>query len=212
MTEQLQERIGLLKIVNEHVLDFTSSVYSDLLTRLVEQLQSDGGRVADLVVPFALTCAAALEATLNDHLVAHFFREYGEGSYKRTSEAFLSMSFRGKLDILVPTLTHGLFRIRPEATCYQRLSKLISTRNELVHSKSFFLKGAKWVDGDDGEVRVVLGKNIRESMDAKPIRKLTASECIGYFEALKQLDTLFIYPLESNTLSENDLVALTLQT
>lgn len=90
------------------------------------------------ILPFALMCAAALEAKLNDHLVAHAFESFPVEHYKRISEAFLTMRLRGKLDAFVPILTNSRFAINTDSKTYRSLSHLISVRNKIVHSKSFY--------------------------------------------------------------------------
>lgn len=206
MKESSQHRIAMVKVVGDHALDFTSAVYVDLLNALSPQVQEGDWHSNLLVLPFTVTCAVALEATLNDHLVAFFFEQAGEDNYKRISEAYLSMSFRGKLDILVPTLTNGRYLIKTDSTHYQSLAELISTRNELVHSKSFFSKAAKW-EGDD-ESRLVIDKDFQEKMNAKRIRSLTAENCQRFLGALTALSELFLYPLERGELGANALVML----
>ena len=76
MDEEPNHRIALIKIVGEHALDFTSAVFGDLLARLLPQIQEGDWHSNPLILPFVFTCAAALEAKLNDHLVAHAFSSF----------------------------------------------------------------------------------------------------------------------------------------
>jgi hypothetical protein len=87
-----------------------------------------------LAVPYVLMCATTLEARLNDALYDHAFHTWGE-KYKAIADAYLSMSFRGKLNSLVPILTNDKYRISQEHFVYQRLASLISVRNLLAHLK-----------------------------------------------------------------------------
>lgn len=84
-----------------------------------------------LVIPYLLTCAAFMEAKLNDsfHDVE---KHYGE----EFAAAMQSLSLPKKLVCLVPVLTHGRFDINKNHFVYQRLTSLIRTRNSIAHAKS----------------------------------------------------------------------------
>jgi hypothetical protein len=87
-------------------------------------------------VPYVITCAAALEATLNDRL----FRFAGERwgwDQPALARSLLTMSLRGKLNALVPLLTDHRFQFNSAHFVYRRLNSLISIRNILVHAKPF---------------------------------------------------------------------------
>jgi hypothetical protein len=94
MSDPLGRRVGLLKSVGNHAMDFQSAVFTDTLQALLPQIQEGDWHSNHLVLPFTLTCAAALEASLNDHLVAFAFSEFGSTDYKRPAEAYLSMGLR----------------------------------------------------------------------------------------------------------------------
>jgi hypothetical protein len=87
-----------------------------------------------LAVPYVLMCATTLEARLNDELYGFASNTWGN-NFKLIAEAFLSMSFRGKLIALVPILTNQRYRINQEHFVYQRLASLITFRNLLAHPK-----------------------------------------------------------------------------
>ncbi|WP_146177601.1 hypothetical protein [Glaciimonas sp. PCH181] len=93
------------------------------------------GEPEDLIVPYILCCAMALEAKLNDKLLLHL-NERWEGASTLLIEAYQSMSFRGKLNVIVPLLSGDKFRINTEHWVYRQLVSLISVRNILAHAKS----------------------------------------------------------------------------
>lgn len=84
-----------------------------------------------LVVPYVLTCAAYLEAKLNDSLHRHFIERYGED----VENVMLSLQLPKKLDVLVPFMTDGQYRINKDHIVYQRLASLIKVRNSITHAK-----------------------------------------------------------------------------
>jgi len=85
-----------------------------------------------LVVPYVLTCAAYLEAKLNDSMMQFSLEHYDE----QVAEALMSLSLPRKLESIVPMLTSGQYKINKSHFVYQRLISLIRTRNELTHAKA----------------------------------------------------------------------------
>lgn len=83
------------------------------------------------VIPYVLTCAAYLEAKLNDSLY-ETSKQYGDDF----AQGMMSLSLPNKLKMLVPTLTNGQYAINKEHFVYQRLISLIRIRNTLAHAKS----------------------------------------------------------------------------
>ncbi|CBE68556.1 MAG: hypothetical protein F9K13_03410 [Candidatus Methylomirabilis oxygeniifera] len=107
------------------------------LNRVLKRLAQAYAACTDkeaLAVPYIVTCAAALEAKLNDALVQHAASTWQEGS-QPIQQAFLSMSFRGKLEATAVLLTGEKFRLNPDDEYVKRLHSLISYRNLLVHPK-----------------------------------------------------------------------------
>ena len=88
-------------------------------------------------VPFVLTLAAALECSLNDHLIKHFDNQYGKAS-KQMLSGLMSMNFKGKLINIVPLLTQYKYSLNTSHKTYAALVELIKLRNSLVHNKSDF--------------------------------------------------------------------------
>ena len=85
-----------------------------------------------LVIPYVLTCAAYLESKLNDSLFEFSVRRFGE----EVATALMSLSLQGKLNILVPVLTDGRYRINKQHFVYQRLITLVRVRNSITHAKA----------------------------------------------------------------------------
>lgn len=120
---------------------FTSQnqLYMQILIELREKIgwhneEEFGNKV--YVVPFILTCAAALECTLNDKIIYHF--KSSDGVQNDLSEGFLSMNLKGKLSNVVSILTDGKYTVNKEHKTYQALAELIRVRNRLVHNSSGF--------------------------------------------------------------------------
>lgn len=84
-----------------------------------------------LVVPYVLTCAAWLESQLNESLHQFLLRRYDED----VQHALLSLQLPKKLNIIVPVLTEGRYRIKKDHFVYQRLASLIHVRNSITHAK-----------------------------------------------------------------------------
>jgi hypothetical protein len=205
MDKPSEYRTAMLKVVGDHALDFTSAIYRDLLRQLLESVQTGDWHSNTNVLPFTFTCAAALEATLNDHLVAYAFEEYGIDDYRRHADAVLSMGLRSKLDMVVPLLSHNKFLIRSESKSYQVLIQLIRLRNELVHSKSFFVECVTWSEAQE---KVVFDKKKHETMLKRGLRSVEAADCREFYLALESLDEKFFFPFEAGTLSDNEIVKL----
>lgn len=85
-----------------------------------------------LVIPYVLTCAAYLEAKLNDALFCHSLKTHGQ----EVADAMVTLSLPKKLGVLVSVLTEGNFSINKQHFVYQRLMSLIRVRNSLAHAKS----------------------------------------------------------------------------
>lgn len=140
-----------------------------------------------LVVPYVVTCAAALEATMNDKLIEYAHGRWGDDP--TLAQSLLSMSMRGKLNALVPLLTDHRFQFSRTHFVYRRLNSLISVRNILVHPKPF---EKKFPISDqvhplgypilDGYVEAA------EDMTLGAIEKFNPLE---YHEALEKLDKWF---------------------
>jgi hypothetical protein len=105
--------------------------YQLILDAVRKEYLSEGEH-KHLAVPYVLMCATTLEARLNDELHGYASKIWGD-DYKSIADAYLSMSFRGKLTAVVPFLTNNKYRINQKHIVYQRLASLITVRNLLVH-------------------------------------------------------------------------------
>jgi hypothetical protein len=106
-------------------------------TRILDEIREDyvaRDQPDYLVIPYILMCATTLEARLNDELHG-FATETWRDDYKTIADAYLSMSFRAKLDAVVPILTGNKFRMNPSHIVYKKLQSLISVRNRMVHPR-----------------------------------------------------------------------------
>jgi hypothetical protein len=89
------------------------------------------------LIPFVLTCAAALECMLNDAIIEHTSHIFGLENYRRFADTLITIPLRGKLDYIIPLASNYKFLIRQESATYQQLASLISIRNKLTHNKTF---------------------------------------------------------------------------
>ncbi len=195
-------RTSMLHVKHGAAKDYASAVFGDMLDVLSADLGVGNAPHNPKILPFVLTCAAALEAMLNDHLVSYAFNCLSKVHYKRVASAFLTMNLRGKIDAIVPILTSSRFVINSSSKAYSDLSRLITVRNEIVHSKSYYEE----VDIEIIEEQVKLPKNFLDKLMGATIRKLSVNDCNDFYQALKSLDTEFFYPLEAGQLAPNALV------
>jgi hypothetical protein len=120
----------------EKTYKFASIVFkSTSLLRGLEKLRKHykaESQPEPLVIPYILTCAAYLESKLNDSLFIFAITRYGE----EVADALMSLRLPKKLNVLVPVMTEGRYRIKKEHIVYQRLISLIRVRNSITHAKS----------------------------------------------------------------------------
>lgn len=115
-----------------------SVFYLDVLASLRERAYwTFRSEQQELIVPFVITCAAALECVLNDCLI-----QACRGTKHREAQldGYLSMTLKGKLINVVPTVTDQRFAINQDHKVYQHLVDLIRIRNKLVHNRSSFFQ------------------------------------------------------------------------
>ncbi len=179
--------------------------YTDCLKKLYPKVKEGNSVENPLIVPFVLTCAAALEAKLNDTIVSWAWDTLGKKEYKTVSEALLTMSLKSKIDTVVVLLSRNRFTFRRDAKCYQTLLKLISIRNKLIHNKGFY--DYVEVEYDKESDRIVnLDDDFTQRLMKAPFLSIGASECEEFYRAIELLDDKIFYPAERNALSENDVV------
>ena len=171
---------------------FKSVSLGRALERFRKHYQSED-KPALLVVPYVLTCAAYLESKLNDSLSDFGAKEYGDD----VAAALTSLSLRHKLNVLVPVLTQGKYRINKDHFVYQRLVSLIRVRNSIAHAKSELEEVVAGPD-DLMETPVIpfgMAQIPRQFMN-DPDSTLGASERftpLEYHEALDKLEKWFFH-------------------
>jgi hypothetical protein len=158
-----------------------------------------------LVIPYVLTCAAYLEAKLNDTLLQNAESEWGD----EVTAALMSLSLPKKLLILVPLLTDGKYSIKKNHLVYERLKSLIGVRNTIAHAKSEYLN----IKASEDEVmRFTMDGTAYEVpnqiMDGEMDITLGASKTftpLEYHEALDTLEKWFLLRRGGN-LSKLDMI------
>ena len=146
-----------------------------------------------LVIPYVLTCAAYLEAKLNDSLI-DAEKQYGE----ELSSALMSLSLPNKLKILVPVLTGGKYEINKEHFVYQRLISLIRVRNTIAHAKSELKEISVPEEEAPESFHPLFGFKGMPSPESEASRDITlgASKTFSpleYHEALNKLEKWFFF-------------------
>ena len=146
-----------------------------------------------LDAPYTITCATALESRLNDE-IEQFVHKSFKHNARQIADSYLSMSFRGKLNAIVPLLTSNSFVFNSGHEVYKKLVSLIKVRNMLVHPKSFFedVEIQQEVDPDTGKVfpfpvSKTLAK-LGEDLSLGSIKEYLPTE---YHDALNKLEKIF---------------------
>ena len=167
----------------------------------------DSGKNSIHTVPFILTCAAALECSLNDHIMKHLTSEHGEHG-KLQIPGFLSMNLKGKLLSIVPLLTMNKYMLSVEHKVYQKLSELIKIRNRLVHNKSSYeIFEATLKESSDGTPFIPIPDGLNEKLSSKIDPTFGINEDIGiYHDSLEQFHELFFDVYSKDDYKGNDLI------
>ena len=117
--------------------------------------------------PYILCSAVALECMLNLVIVEWCVQEYSESDYKKQADAFLSMNLRSKLNTIGMFSSKSKYIINNQSPHYQVLSKLISLRNEVAHTKEFY-----------ADLEVALNKSSPSDIDVEDLRTYYSSLCL----------------------------------
>lgn len=181
-------------------ITFASTPLEEVLARMRARFKVDSDPDT-LVVPYVVTCAAYLEAKLNDSLFHHVLSKYGE----EVAGAYISMSLPKKLLVIVPVLTEGKYSINKRHFVYERLVSLIRVRNSLAHAKAEFQELAP-EHSEDAGVEGVPGiflteVQLQRRLQSPPFVDLTMGAAktfspLEYHEALEKLEKWFFqrYP------------------
>ena len=189
---------------------FTSQneLYMQILIALREKVgwfnEDDWGE-DKFIVPFVLTCAAALECSLNDNIISHYSDD-SELS-KNQITGYLSMNLKGKLTNIVPMLTNSKYMINTNHKSYQALVELIKARNRLVHNKSSYENcDGIVVTNDEGDIHIKIPEDISKKLDDYTFG---IKRPIGRFQdALEDLYAKFFYAFGKSDFNGNDLIVL----
>jgi hypothetical protein len=136
-------------------------------------------------IPFVVTAAAALECLLNDNLIMHCQYVFGLNPNDKFANAFLSMSLRGKLEIIIPLLTSSKYVIRHDSSTYRQLNRLVKLRNDLMHGKSFLKEHDVSIEhSEPGGVAFSI------KLPKMAYQEISQDDCLTFLRALQELDNL----------------------
>ena len=185
---------------------FTSQnqLYMNILIELRSQLGWFNEGKDAMVVPFVLTCAAALECTLNDIII----RDLDSEPERSLVNGYLSMNLRGKLTNVVPIATGNEFHINQNHKTFLYLSELISIRNRLVHNKSSHeIHDGVIVEEPCSEIHVRVQPGVAEGMNDLTFG---LKKCAGRFhDALEDFHKKFYECYGRESFVGNDLIVPT---
>lgn len=184
-----------------------SAFYLDVITGLRARAHwFFTGEQEDLIVPYAITCAAALECMLNDCLLGAFRR------FKHLESqipGYLSMTLKGKLINVVPIVTAQRFAINQAHKAYQSLVELIRIRNRLVHNTSSYFEEhtATWKEGPEGKRLLTLPEGVDLETPKKHDYTFGITGDVGRFhDALEELHNKFLMDWDPDDFKGNDLI------
>lgn len=167
----------------------------------------DSHKANIITVPFILTLAAALECSLNDHLIEHFNDEFGDNS-KQMLPGLMSMNFKGKLINTVPILTKYKFKLNREHKVYALLVELIKLRNNLVHNKSDYDSHEfSLLKDEEGNMQGLQYDDLKSLMEKEVDYTFGIKADVGAIhEAVEALHELFLEHYRESDFSGNELV------
>ena len=167
----------------------------------------DSGENTIHTVPFILTCAAALECSLNDYIIKHFTDNFGNHG-KSQVPRLLSMALKGKLINVVPLLTSNKYIINSDHKIYQSLVELIKIRNRLVHNKSSFETHDGFIEkNDNSDNSIAIPESLKNKLSNKIDPTLGVSGDIGRFhDSLEKLHALFFDIYTDDKFYGNELI------
>ncbi|MCH8261433.1 MAG: hypothetical protein IIA77_00070 [Proteobacteria bacterium] len=179
------------KKIKEYVIHlFAHPKYERILDKIHDKY-IDEGKPDYLAVPYILMCSITLEARLNDELHNHATTVWKD-DFTTIANSYMSMSFRSKLNSLVPILTENKFRINQDHFVYQRLASLITIRNKLAHPKTTIEKfKAEEPDKKGFPFLVGLPPEYFEKVDDLTLGTKDAFTPLEYHEALEKLEKWF---------------------
>lgn len=184
-----------------------SVFYLDVLSNLrVRAAWFFRGEHQELIVPFVITCAAALECTLNDCLIQAF---RGTKNLEAQLDGYLSMTLKGKLINVVPAVTAQRFAINQEHKSYQNLVELIRIRNKLVHNRSSVFEEHVGIVkmNEDGEPLITLPDGIDIDGEGEHDYTFGIPGDVGRFhDAVEAFYNKFMREWDPDDFTGNDLI------
>jgi len=194
------------KEVKLQLFSSQNELYMQILISLREKVgwvNEDKCGEDKFIVPFVLTCAAALECSLNDNIISHYSNESESSNNQITG--YLSMNLKGKLTNIVPMLTNSKYMINTNHKSYQALVELITARNKLVHNKSSYENfNATLITNDEGDSHIKIPDHISKKLEDYTFG---IKRPIGRFQdALEELYEKFFYAYSKSDFSGNDLI------
>ena len=139
----------------------------DLLKRSADADKEKGPDDYSDLVAVVLLLVASLEAFVNDMLITQARRDYGK-DYKQVAEGLLGGSFRSRLLRIIPVASRGQKCLDLGHHKMGLVLKLIKTRNQLAHSKEYYVENPTGEGTEEGT----------------PGESLTLEECVNYADAV----------------------------
>lgn len=182
--------------------------YVRSIQTLLEHVEKYESVLNPYIIPFLITCAAAIEALLNDAIIVECRHRFPRKDIKRISSAHLGMSLSGKLDNLGWLLTDNEFITNNESAIYQQLKFIIKKRNEIMHRKEFHkeVKVADIETTESGEEKVwfTLDEGYFDSVRNSP-ENVSYEECVAFCGAVTQLEETIVNITSHPPIEKNDL-------
>jgi hypothetical protein len=146
---------------------------------------------------FILVSAASLESLLNDGIISWAWQTFPKDDYKRQATAFLSMNLGKKIDALGFLLSSGKYITDNTHDIYQTLTNLIKLRNEVAHSKDFFVETEVEYGPveEDGSRSFSFPPDIAKKMERTPLN-IDNEQCKSIVNAIKHLEGILRYEIE----------------
>lgn len=160
-----------------------ASGYIRILKTMLPSIEEDTENLDEKVIPFIITCAAALECLFNDNIIAHTFETFGEDNYKRYTDGLIAMGLRRKLDYIIPLLSENKYTLKSTTNTYQQLAKLISVRNRIMHAKSS-VEEYEILEFEKGEIPKIVISAPAEHFTQVSLFNISINEAKKFFEAL----------------------------
>ncbi len=201
----MEEKVIYIKHFDNHHFTYRS-ILSNYRDEIGWYFDREGNELH--VVPFVLTISAALECSLNDHIIMHFSNNYKKEQADLMMRGFLSMNLRGKLLNIIPLLTNNKFTINTENKIYQKLVNLIKIRNGLVHNQSaYIIHEARIKEDSDGNPFIQVQDELNDTLEKETDLTLGIDQDVGQLhDALEEFHSLFLDNVRQGEYSENELV------